>query len=88
MLLLHTPVARNLVLMLAGNSLDVMKLSPPIEQTRGRANVVIGLRDGPVAIHYPGRADAHIRAVSGGSRARVEPAGAVQTEDCTCCQAT
>jgi hypothetical protein len=45
--------------------LDVVKLKPLMERTSGRPEIMIGLVDGPVAIHHPDLAGADIREIPG-----------------------
>lgn len=51
------------------NPLELVNLSALMELTNGRAEVAIGLIDGPVAATHPDFAGANIREVSGKSRA-------------------
>lgn len=46
-------------------SLDLVRLTPLMEHTSGRADVVIGLLDGPVAADHPDLTGAQIRPVPG-----------------------
>ena len=48
-----------------GNALDLVRLTPLMEKTRGRPEIVIGLIDGPVALGHSDLTGAHIREVSG-----------------------
>jgi subtilisin family serine protease len=47
------------------NPLDVVKLTPLMERTRGRSEVAIGLIDGPVAVNHPELAAGHLREIPG-----------------------
>ena len=46
-------------------SLDLVRLTPLVERTSGRADVTIGLIDGPVAIGHPDLASPHVREIAG-----------------------
>jgi PatG C-terminal/Subtilase family len=46
------------------DTLDLVKLSPLMELTRGKARVVIGLIDGPVALDHPDLSGQNIRAIN------------------------
>jgi subtilisin family serine protease len=45
--------------------LDVVKLTPLMERTRGRSEVAIGLIDGPVAVNHPDFAAGHLGKIPG-----------------------
>jgi subtilisin family serine protease len=45
-------------------ALDLVNLTPLMERTKGRAEVIIGLIDGPVAIDHPDLAGSNVRHVS------------------------
>jgi subtilisin family serine protease len=47
------------------NPLELIKVTALMERTSGRADIVIGLLDGPVATHHPNLAADNIREVSG-----------------------
>jgi subtilisin family serine protease len=47
------------------NHLDLVKLPPLMELTSGRAEVVVGLLDGPVATSHPDLINEHIREIPG-----------------------
>ncbi len=47
------------------NPLDLVKLAPLMELTKGKSEIVIGLIDGPVAINHPMLASENIREISG-----------------------
>jgi subtilisin family serine protease len=46
-------------------SVDLIRLSPLIDRTSGKPDVIIGLIDGPVAMNHPELASQHIREVNG-----------------------
>lgn len=46
-------------------SLDLVKLSPLMNRTKGRPEIIIGLIDGPVAIDHPDLNPEHIREIPG-----------------------
>ena len=48
------------------NPLDLVKLTALMERTSGRAEVVIGVLDGPVALNHPDLASENIRSMPGG----------------------
>lgn len=45
--------------------LDLVKLTPLMERTTGRSEVIIGLIDGPVAMNHPDLVRANIRGITG-----------------------
>src|SRR5438105_15909758 len=47
------------------NHLDLVKLTALMERTSGRPEIMLGLLDGPVAIHHPDLQSAHIREIPG-----------------------
>jgi len=47
------------------NPLDLVKLTPLMERTSGKPEIVIGLIDGPVAMNHPDLADGNIREIPG-----------------------
>src|SRR5947209_8272688 len=47
------------------NHLDLVKLTALMERTSGRPEIMVGLLDGPVAIHHPDLQSAHIREIPG-----------------------
>lgn len=50
------------------NPLDLVKLTPLMELTGGRSEIVIGLIDGPVAVDHPDLKDSNIGEIPGGER--------------------
>ena len=56
--------------------LDLVKLLPLMERTTGRAEVAIGLIDGPVALGHPDLADSNIKAMPGHEGNCVRPTSA------------
>jgi subtilisin family serine protease len=48
-----------------GAVLDLVNLTPLMQLTSGRAEIAIGLIDGPVAVHHPDLAFEHIRKIAG-----------------------
>src|SRR5262245_3500672 len=46
------------------NPLDVVRLSPLMEHTSGRPEIVIGVLDGPVAMTHPDLLSANVRQLS------------------------
>jgi subtilisin family serine protease len=51
----------------AAPALNLVRLAPLMASTRGRADVLIGLVDGPVAVGHPGLAGAAIQGVGAGA---------------------
>lgn len=50
------------------NPLDLVHLTPLMEITAGRPEIIIGLIDGPIALTHPGLASERIREIGGGRR--------------------
>ena len=61
-------------------ALDMVRLTPLMEHTSGRADLVIGLLDGPVAADHPDLADARIHPAPGA------PPDACSQANSTACQ--
>jgi subtilisin family serine protease len=57
--------------------LALVKLSPLMERTSGRAEILVGLIDGPVVISHPELAGANIRDISGNMAGACTQAGSV-----------
>jgi subtilisin family serine protease len=45
--------------------LDLVRLTALMERTSGRPDIMVGLIDGPIALHHPDLAEAHIHAIAG-----------------------
>src|SRR5438309_1481142 len=59
------------------NPLDVVSLTPLMERTSGRREIVIGLLDGPVTMTHPDLVSANLREIpgkQGGTSAQVSSA--------------
>jgi len=59
--------------------LDLVRLTPLIDRTRGRPEVTIGLIDGPVVMNHPELANQHVREIPGNG------SGACTQADSTAC---
>lgn len=57
--------------------LDLVRLTPLMDRTRGRADIVIGLIDGPVATGHPAFAGQRIREIPGALSGSCAPPGSV-----------
>ena len=44
---------------------ELIRLTPLMDRTSGRPEIVIGLIDGPVVMHHPELASQHIREIPG-----------------------
>lgn len=58
-------------------ALDLVKLTPLMERSAGRPEIIVGLIDGPVAIDHPDLAGENIREIPGSPQSRCAQARGV-----------